>query len=448
MSQDITWLGNSYQNVPYISLPKTGGGDARFDDTTDANATAADIAPGKTAYVNGAKITGTGSGGSSTYTLTNIVPTQTIATTTSNLYGYVGLISTYTAYVQSGEWYLVTYDNTEYVVTGYYGANNEILVGDYQLITSNVEWLETPFMVEHNLTNNYFFLGSRVSGNHTLKVDKINFLDDGVTLVNKSITANGTYTASTDSADGYDTVTVNVSSSTPNLQAKTNISPTTSSQTITADSGYDGLSSVQINAMPSMTLPTAASASSSGTSKATITPGSSAQYLNIPTGYNAAAAYYTIAASGGGGLTLLKTTSLGTLQTSSTSASDTGKTMTVTGYDDYDVLVVDASVDSPVNGRHTSTVSFVIVTGTSSVDTKNTYTVAGNKWNSKLGSTGTGSTRQSTSAYGIYVNTASVSGSTMTLAFYQRYNSNSTGTLNGTYTARVYGLKLYELIGG
>ena len=35
------------------------------------------------------------------------------------------------------------------------------------------------------------------------------------------------------------------------LQAKTNISPTTSSQTITADDGYDGLSSVQINAMPS-----------------------------------------------------------------------------------------------------------------------------------------------------------------------------------------------------
>lgn len=40
---------------------------------------------------------------------------------------------------------------------------------------------------------------------------------------------------------------------TPNLQAKTNIDPTTSSQTITADTGYDGLSSVQINAMPSGT---------------------------------------------------------------------------------------------------------------------------------------------------------------------------------------------------
>ena len=43
------------------------------------------------------------------------------------------------------------------------------------------------------------------------------------------------------------------SGGTPSLQAKTNIDPTTSSQTITADNGYDGLSSVQINAMPSGT---------------------------------------------------------------------------------------------------------------------------------------------------------------------------------------------------
>ena len=101
--------------------------------------------------------------------------------------------------------------------------------------------------------------------------------------------------------------------------------------------------------------------------------------------------------SGGSGLTLLKTTSLGTLSTSSTSAADTGKTVTVTGYNDYDVLVVDVSVDSVTNGRHTSTVSFVLLTGTSNVGTKNTYTVASNKWNSKLSSSGTGSTRQSTS---------------------------------------------------
>lgn len=151
---------------------------------------------------------------------------------------------------------------------------------------------------------------------------------------------------------------------------------------------------------------------------------------------------------GGSGLTLLKTTSLGTLSTTSTSAADTGKSLSVTGYDDYDLLIVDVSVDSTVNGRHTSTVSMILLTGTSNVSTKNTYTVASNKWNSKLGSTGTGSTRQSTTAYGIYANSASVSSSTMTIPLYYRYNSNSTGTLNGTYTARVYGVKLYDLIGG
>ena len=156
----------------------------------------------------------------------------------------------------------------------------------------------------------------------------------------------------------------------------------------------------------------------------------------------------TSSGGGGSGLTLLKTTSLGTLSTSSTSATNTGKTMTVTGYNDYDVLVVDVSVDSITNNRHTSTVSMVYVTGTSDVSTKNTYAVGSNKWNSKVSSSGTASTRQSTSAYGIYAYSATVSSSTMTISFYYRYNNNNTGTINGTYTARVYGLKLYDLIGG
>lgn len=159
-------------------------------------------------------------------------------------------------------------------------------------------------------------------------------------------------------------------------------------------------------------------------------------------------------ASGGGGsdrLVLLQTTALGTLSTSSTSAADTGKTVSLasaTGWANYDLLLVDISVDTKTNGRHTSTVTPVILTGTSNVSTKNTYTVGSNKWNSKLGSSGTASTRQSTTAYGVYINGASASNNTLTLTVYYRYNSNSTGTLNGTYTARVYGIKLIDLIGG
>ena len=157
--------------------------------------------------------------------------------------------------------------------------------------------------------------------------------------------------------------------------------------------------------------------------------------------------------SGGGSsnFTLINTTSLGTLSTTATSATNTNKTISLassTGFTNYDALVVDISVDTKVNGRHTSTVSIIFLTGTSSVSTKNTYTVVSNKWNSKLNYSGTGSTRQSTSAYGIYANSASVSNDTMSIPVYYRYNSNNTGTINGNYTARVYGVKLYDLVGG
>ena len=61
-----------------------------------------------------------------------------------------------------------------------------------------------------------------------------------------------------------------------------------------------------------LTLPSAASASSSGTSKATITPTSSAQYLNIPTGYLDTAQFYTIAAASGGASNVVTGTFKGT----------------------------------------------------------------------------------------------------------------------------------------
>ncbi len=71
MAQNITLLGASYSDVPSVLLPKTGGGTAQFDDTTIASngAAASDIASGKFAYVNGSLITGTSSGGGSSYTL-------------------------------------------------------------------------------------------------------------------------------------------------------------------------------------------------------------------------------------------------------------------------------------------------------------------------------------------------------------------------------------------
>ena len=56
-------MGAVFPEVPAIKLTQVGGGLVQFDDTTDADATAEDIAKNKTAYVNGVKITGTASGG-------------------------------------------------------------------------------------------------------------------------------------------------------------------------------------------------------------------------------------------------------------------------------------------------------------------------------------------------------------------------------------------------
>ena len=58
MAQNVIINGVTYQNVPEVDIPKSGGGTAKFMDTDDANAAATDMLSGKTAYVNGTKITG------------------------------------------------------------------------------------------------------------------------------------------------------------------------------------------------------------------------------------------------------------------------------------------------------------------------------------------------------------------------------------------------------
>lgn len=154
-----------------------------------------------------------------------------------------------------------------------------------------------------------------------------------------------------------------------NYQNKTGISPTESSQTIQPDTGYDALSSVQIDgisstyvgsgidrndstdlsangatvtapagyyasaatkSVSSMTLPTSASSSATSgyTSKATINRSTSDQYINIPTGFNSEGAYYKVNAVANGTVTAPASIS-GTSATISTGTNTLTLTKTV-----------------------------------------------------------------------------------------------------------------------
>ena len=58
MAQNVVINGVTYQNVPEVDIPISGGGTAKFLDTSDADAVSGDMLSGKTGYVNGQKVTG------------------------------------------------------------------------------------------------------------------------------------------------------------------------------------------------------------------------------------------------------------------------------------------------------------------------------------------------------------------------------------------------------
>ena len=84
MAQNITLMGASYSAVPAVTLPKTGGGTARFDDASVTTATAADVASGKVFLAaDGTITTGTSSGGGSSK---NVQVAQSTSRATSSTY--------------------------------------------------------------------------------------------------------------------------------------------------------------------------------------------------------------------------------------------------------------------------------------------------------------------------------------------------------------------------
>lgn len=58
MAQNVIINSVNYSNVPEVDIPKSGGGVAKFYDTSDANVTSADLLTGKISYGASGKVTG------------------------------------------------------------------------------------------------------------------------------------------------------------------------------------------------------------------------------------------------------------------------------------------------------------------------------------------------------------------------------------------------------
>lgn len=58
MAKNVVIRDVTYNAVPSVNIPTTGGGEALFHDTTGANITAADVRNGKKAFGAGGEITG------------------------------------------------------------------------------------------------------------------------------------------------------------------------------------------------------------------------------------------------------------------------------------------------------------------------------------------------------------------------------------------------------
>lgn len=147
-------------------------------------------------------------------------------------------------------------------------------------------------------------------------------------------------------------------------------------------------------------------------------------------------------------MTLLAEQSLGTISTSSTSSINLNKVVTVNNVNSYEALLVVTSVDSIINGRHACSYVWLFLNADTNINTKSSTTTASAKHNIKFSSDGVATSRSNTTAYGFFYDGSSLSNGVLTLPMYVRYNSTQTGTINGSYTTRVYGIKLFDLIGG
>lgn len=232
-----------------------------------------------------------------------------------------------------------------------------------------------------------------------------------------NVTSNGTYTPPANTS--YAPVTVNVGASV-NLQNKT-VTPRATSQSVTADSGYDGLGIV------------------------TVTGDSNLIAGNIKKDVTIFGTTGTYEATGGSSYTLLGQHDF-TVNTTSTSATSIGTmALGTSAYTKDSIIYVKVrDLAGPRNGHFVGSDSFIFNINKANGTTSQITQIA----KTAIRKTASGSfaytTTASTTGYGVYPYSLQSSGN---LNIYVRYNSTNSLTLDGTYRVEVYSLA-YAPTGG
>ena len=146
MAQNVTIMGASYSNVPAVTLPKTGGGTARFDDASVTTASASDVASGKVFLASDGTITtGTASGGGGDSKNTQVV--QGTTRTTSSTLTAIGAEMTVT---KTGT-YSVYWSAFRSSTSSSYTYGTQLYIGGTAYGTQNTTW--SNHVQNNHLTN-------------------------------------------------------------------------------------------------------------------------------------------------------------------------------------------------------------------------------------------------------------------------------------------------------
>lgn len=223
------------------TVNKVEYGQSVLMDITDTTATASDVAFGEYFYSNdGIKRTGTKSDASpinvnpntasvedETLTIVGDGTTQYItlydneAVIASDNPNYIW-INNMPEEINVGDRYRITWNNTTYTKTAVYdtviGPSYGNVIGNPSILNGTDDGSNVPFCAfKYPSDDNVMVISTTGSGTITLKIEKI-VIGGNASLGTKTITQNGTYNASSDNLDGYSEVTVNVASTSKNVQ--------------------------------------------------------------------------------------------------------------------------------------------------------------------------------------------------------------------------------------